>query len=139
MAMWWIYALISAIFAALTAIFVKVGVKNMDADLATAIRTVIILIITWGIVFIKGTAKNISSLSSQNWWFLILSGVATGLSWLFYFRAIQIGKVSQVALIDKLSVALVLIFAVLFLDEALTPKILLGAAFIIGGTLVIIS
>ncbi len=137
--MWWIYALLSAAFAAFTAIFAKVGVKNMDADLATAIRTSIILILTWGIVFVKGTAKTISALSSQNWWFLILSGVATGLSWLFYFRAIQIGKVSQVALIDKLSVALVLVFAVLFLGEALTAKVLLGAALIIGGTLVIIS
>lgn len=126
--MWWIYALLSALFAALTAIFVKLGVKNMDSDLATAIRTVIILIITWGIVLLKGTAKTISSLSPQNWWFLLLSGMATGLSWLFYFRAIQIGKVSQVALIDKLSVALVLIFAALFLGEALTPKILLGAS-----------
>jgi len=137
--MWWIYALLSAVFAALTAIFVKVGVKNMDADLATAIRTVIVLLLTWGIVLMKGTAKTIPTLNSQNWWFLILSGIATGLSWLFYFRAIQIGKVSQVALIDKLSVALVLVFAALFLGEALTPKVLLGAALIIGGTLVIIS
>ena len=137
--MWWIYALLSAVFAALTAIFVKVGVKNMDSDLATAIRTVIILIITWGIVLLKGTVKTMPTMSPQNWWFLILSGVATGLSWLFYFRAIQIGKVSQVAVIDKLSVALVLVFAVLFLGESLTPKVLLGAALIIGGTLIIIS
>lgn len=137
--MWWIYALLSAIFAALTAIFVKVGVKNMDSDLATAIRTVIILIITWGIVLLKGTVKTMPAMSPQNWWFLIMSGVATGLSWLFYFRAIQIGKVSQVAVIDKLSVALVLVFAVLFLGESLTPKVLLGAALIIGGTLIIIS
>jgi len=136
--MWWIYALLSAFFAALTAIFVKVGVKDMDADLATAIRTVVILLITWGIVFFKGTTKSIETLSSQNWQFLILSGIATGLSWLFYFRAIQIGKVSQVALIDKLSVALILVFAVLFLGETLTLKILLGAAFIIIGTFIII-
>jgi transporter family protein len=136
--MWWIYALLSAFFAALTAIFVKIGVKDMDSDLATAIRTVIILLITWGIVFFKGTAKGIENLSSQNWQFLILSGIATGLSWLFYFRAIQIGKVSEVALIDKLSVALVLIFAAVFLGEVLTVKILLGAALIIVGTLVII-
>ena len=131
--------MLSAVFAALTAIFVKVGVKNMDSDLATAIRTVIILIITWGIVLLKGTVKTMPTMSPQNWWFLILSGVATGLSWLFYFRAIQIGKVSQVAVIDKLSVALVLVFAVLFLGESLTPKVLLGAALIIGGTLIIIS
>lgn len=137
--MWWTYALLSAVFAALTAIFVKLGVKEMDTDLATAIRTVIILAITWGIVFVKGAAKTIPDLSPQNWWFLVLSGVATGLSWLFYFRAIQIGKVSQVALVDKLSVAMVLVFAAMFLGEQLSPRVLLGAALIIGGTLVIIA
>lgn len=137
--MWWTYALLSAVFAALTAIFVKLGVKEMNTDLATAIRTVIILAITWGIVFVKGTAKTIPDLSPQNWWFLVLSGVATGLSWLFYFRAIQIGKVSQVALVDKLSVAIVLVFAALFLGEQLSPRVLLGAALIISGTLVIIA
>lgn len=136
--MWWIYALLSAIFAALTAIFVKVGIKNMDSDLATAIRTVIILFITWGMVFFKGTFKGIHALNAQNWGFLILSGIATGLSWLFYFRALQLGKVSQVALIDKLSVAIILVFAVLFLGETLTPKILIGAALIIAGTFVIV-
>lgn len=137
--MWWTYALLSALFAALTAIFVKIGVKNMDSDLATAIRTVVILVLTWGIVFFKGTLKTIPTLSNQNWIFLILSGVATGLSWLFYFRAIQIGEVSKVALVDKLSVALVLVFAAVFLGEVLSPKILLGAILIISGTLVVIS
>lgn len=137
--MWWIYALLSAFFAALTAIFVKLGVSNMDSDLATAIRTLIVLIITWCIVFMKGSIKTISGMSPQNWWFLVLSGVATGLSWLFYFRAIQLGKVSQVALIDKLSVVFVLLFSAIFLKEYLTPKVLLGAALIICGTLVIIK
>lgn len=136
--MWWIYALFSAFFAAMTAIFVKLGVKDMDSDLATAIRTVVILIITWGIVLYKGVPKNLGLLSSQNWMFLILSGIATGLSWLFYFRAIQIGKVSQVAPIDKLSLALVLLFSVLFLGEVLTLKILVGALLIIAGSLVLI-
>lgn len=136
--MWWIYALFSAFFAAMTAIFVKLGVKDMDSDLATAIRTVVILIITWGIVLYKGVLKNLGLLSSQNWMFLILSGIATGLSWLFYFRAIQIGKVSQVAPIDKLSLALVLLFSVLFLGEVLTLKILVGALLIIAGSLVLI-
>lgn len=136
--MWWIYALLSALFAALTAIFVKIGVKNMDSDLATAIRTVVVLLLAWGIVFFKGTFKEICNLSHLNWKFLILSGIATGLSWLFYFRAIQIGKVSQVALVDKFSVALVLIFAVLFLGESLSPKILIGATLIIVGSIVII-
>ena len=137
--MWIVYALLSAFFAALTAIFVKLGVKNMDADLATAIRTVVILVITWGIVAFKGSVKTMPELSPLNWMFLILSGVATGLSWLFYFRAIQIGKVSEVALIDKLSAALVMLFAVLFLGEMISPKTLLGAGMIIGGTLIVIS
>jgi transporter family protein len=136
--MWWIYALLSAFFAALTAIFVKLGVKDMDSDLATAIRTVVILIITWGIVLYKGMPKNLALLSNQNWLFLVLSGIATGLSWLFYFRAIQIGKVSQVAPIDKLSLALVLLFSVLFLGESLTLKIVVGALLIIAGSLVLI-
>ena len=136
--MWWIYALLSALFAALTAIFVKLGVEKMDSDLATAIRTVVILLITWAIVFFKGVVTTIPVLSSKNWLFLILSGIATGLSWLFYFRAIQLGKVSQVAPIDKLSLSLVLIFSVIFLGETLTPKVILGASLIIAGTFVII-
>lgn len=137
--MWWIYALLSAVFAALTAIFVKLGVKNIDPDLATAIRTIIILFLSWGMVFYKGIAKTFPALSTNNWFFLILSGLATGLSWIFYFRAIQVGKVSQVALVDKLSVALVIIFAALFLGEHLTPKVLLGASLIIAGTIVMIA
>ena len=137
--MWWTYALLSAVFAALTAVFVKLGVKEIDADLATAIRTVIILVITWGIVIIKGVDKTLSTLSPQNWFFLMLSGLATGLSWLFYFRAMQMGQASQVALVDKLSVALVLVFSFLFLGESLSPKVLLGAALIMAGTFTIIS
>src|SRR3569833_1914959 len=95
--MWWIYALLSALFAALTAIFAKVGIKGMDSDLATAIRTVVILVIAWGIALFKGSAENIGGLSKTNWLFLALSGCATGLSWIFYFKALQLGKVSQVA------------------------------------------
>jgi transporter family protein len=136
--MWWIYALLSALFAAITAIFVKMGVKKMDADLGTAIRTIVILIITWGIVFAKGSSKTINTLSYQNWLFLVLSGIATGMSWLFYFRAIQIGNVSQVAPIDKLSIVLVLIFSVVFLGETMTPQIAIGALLIILGVIVII-
>lgn len=136
--MWWIYAILSAVFAALTAIFVKIGVSKMDADLGTAIRTVVILIVTWGIVFAKGAFKTIDSLSYQNWLFLILSGVATGLSWLFYFRAIQLGQVSQVAPIDKLSIVLVLVFSVIFLGETFTPQIGIGASLIVLGVIVII-
>lgn len=136
--MWWIYALLSAFFAALTAVFAKVGIKGVDSDLATAIRTVVILIIAWMIALAKGSLTTINTLSKQNFLFLGLSGVATGLSWIFYFKALQIGKVSQVAPVDKLSVALAIIISVLFLGEALTWKTASGAGLIIAGTLVLI-
>jgi bacterial/archaeal transporter family protein len=136
--MWWIYALLSAFFAALTAVFAKVGMKGVDSDLATAIRTVVILAIAWTIAFVKGSAITITTLSRQNFLFLGLSGIATGLSWIFYFRALQIGKVSQVAPVDKLSVALAIIISVLFLGEALTWKTAVGAVLIIAGTLILI-
>ena len=136
--MWWIYALLSAFFAALTAIFAKVGIKGVDSDLATAIRTVVILVIAWLIAFARGGVTTISTLTRQNYLFLGLSGVATGLSWIFYFKALQIGKVSQVAPVDKLSVALAILLAVLFLGEVLTWKNAIGAVLIIAGTLVLI-
>ena len=136
--MWWIYALLSALFASLVAIFAKVGMKGVDSDLATAIRTVIILLIVWGIVLAKGAANQASSLTKQNWLFLVLSGCATGLSWLFYFRALQLGEVSKVAPIDKLSVALAIVISVIFLHEKLTWQEVAGAVLIIGGTLLLI-
>ena len=136
--MWWIYALLSALFAALTAIFAKVGIKGVDTDLATAIRTIVILIIAWGIAFFRGGAATIDTLTKQNMIFLCLSGIATGLSWIFYFKALQLGKVSQVAPVDKLSVALAIIFSAIFLGEVLTPKIAIGALLIIAGTIVLI-
>jgi transporter family protein len=136
--MWWLYALLSAVFAALTAIFAKVGIKGVDTDLATAIRTVVILFIAWGIAFARGGTQTMHTLSERNLVFLTLSGIATGLSWIFYFKALELGKVSQVAVVDKLSVALVIIFAVLFLGEAMTPKILIGASLIIAGTFVLV-
>ncbi|MEO6904329.1 MAG: EamA family transporter [Bacteroidia bacterium] len=136
--MWWIYALLSAFFAALTAIFAKVGVKNVNSDLATAIRTVVILIIAWGIVFFRGAAGGIHMLTKNNLIFLCLSGVATGLSWIFYFKALQLGNVSQVAPVDKLSVAIAIIFSILFLGEALTVKMAIGALLIIAGTITLI-
>jgi transporter family protein len=136
--MWWIYALLSAFFAALTAIFAKVGIKGVDTDLATAIRTVVILILAWGIAIFRGGTGTINTLSKQNIIFLCLSGVATGLSWIFYFKALQIGKVSQVAPVDKMSVAIAIILAVIFLGEPLTVKTAIGALLIIGGTLVLI-
>ena len=136
--MWWIYALLSALFAALTAIFAKVGIKNVDTDLATAIRTVVILFIAWGIAFFRGGTGTILTLSKQNLVFLCLSGIATGLSWIFYFKALQLGKISQVAPVDKLSVALAIILSVIFLGESLSLKNIIGALLIIGGTLVLI-
>ena len=136
--MWWIFALLSAFFAALTAIFAKVGIKGVDTDLATAIRTIVILVIAWAIAFIRGGTSTISALSRQNILFLCLSGIATGLSWVFYFKALQLGKVSQVAPVDKLSVALAIVLSVIFLGETLTVKNLLGALLIIGGTFVLI-
>ncbi|MCT3639671.1 MULTISPECIES: EamA family transporter [Bacteroidota] len=136
--MWWIYALLSALFASLTAIFAKVGIKGVNSDLATAIRTIVILMVAWGIVFARKEAKGITDLSKQNILFLVISGVATGLSWIFYFKALQLGKVSQVAPIDKLSVALTIILSVLFLGEALTLKTAVGAVLIVAGTIVLI-
>lgn len=136
--MWWIYALISAVFASLTAIFAKIGVKGIDTDLATAIRTVVILILIWSIVLFKNVAGDMHKFTKQNWVFLILSGCATGLSWLFYFKALQAGKVSQVAPVDKLSTALTIILAVIFLKETLSIKDVIGAVLIVAGTFVLI-
>ncbi|MFP5041673.1 EamA family transporter [Parasediminibacterium sp. JCM 36343] len=136
--MWWIYALLSALFASLTAIFAKIGITGVNSNLATAIRTIIILIVAWGIVLAKGEEKGIASLSKQNLIFLVISGIATGLSWIFYFKALQIGKVSQVAPVDKLSVALTIALSVLFLGETLTIKTAIGAVLIIAGTVVLI-
>ncbi|MFB6456985.1 EamA family transporter [Chitinophaga sp. Hz27] len=136
--MWWIYALLSAFFAALTAIFAKIGVSDISSNLATAIRTVVILFVAWGIVLARGEYKGTGSISRHSLIFLVLSGVATGLSWIFYFRAIQIGKVSQVAPVDKLSVALTIILSAVFLHESITWKTAVGAGLIIAGTLVLI-
>jgi len=136
--MWWVYALFSALFAAFTAILAKIGIKGINSDLATAIRTVFILVIAWGIVFTRKEVTGITSLTRTNWIFLALSGVATGLSWIFYFKALQMGKVSQVAPVDKLSVAIAIILSAVILHEVITWKIAVGASLIIGGTIVLI-
>lgn len=136
--MWWIYALLSALFAALTAIFAKVGIENVNTNLATAIRTAVILVIAWAIVFARSEQKGLATLSKHNLLFLVISGIATGLSWVFYFKALQVGKVSQVAPVDKLSVALTIILSVVFLKEVLTVKMIAGALLIIAGTIVLI-
>ncbi|MBO0933255.1 EamA family transporter [Fibrella aquatilis] len=142
--MWLFYALLSAVFASLTAILAKVGIKNVDSNLATAVRTVVVMLLAWGIVLFRksasglGFSAQLSALSGTNWTFLVLSGVATGLSWLCYFKALQLGNVSQVAPVDKLSLALTILLSVVFLGEVLTWKIALGAVLIVGGTLVLI-
>ncbi|HKH62282.1 MAG TPA: EamA family transporter [Flavitalea sp.] len=137
--MWWIFALLSAFFASLTAIFAKLGVKNVDSDLATAIRTSVVLILAWGIAFFKGTTATLTVLSQKNLLFLIISGVATGLSWIFYFKALQIANVSKVAPIDKLSVALTVVLSAIFLHESITIKTGIGVLLIVSGVFMIIK
>src|SRR6185503_10573793 len=132
---WLAYALLSAVFAALTAIFAKAGLKDVNSDLATAVRTAVVLLITWGIVLYRGHAKEVTGLSRNNWIFLILSAVATGLSWLFYYRALQLGKVSEVSVIDKGSIVFTILLSFLFLREPLTPRIVIAALLIFTGML----
>lgn len=136
--MWKIYALLSALFAALTAIFAKVGVKDINSDLATAIRTTVILMLTWGIVIFGSHINEMKDVSRSTWLFLIISGLSTGLSWLFYFKAIQLGNVSRVAPIDKLSVVITMLLAFLFLHEQPLFKVILGALLIAAGSIFMI-
>jgi len=134
---WIIPAFISAIFAALTSILAKIGIKDVNSNLATAIRTVVILVFAWGIVFAQGAYKELGHLSKTTLLFLGLSGIATGLSWLFYFRALQIGEASKVVPIDKLSLVLTIIMAALFLKEKINALTLLGAGLMTIGTIII--
>lgn len=136
--MWKYYALLSAFFAALTAIFVKIGVKDINSDLATAIRTLVILFITWGIVLTGNHGSGIKNITGHTWLFLVLSGVATGLSWLFYFKALQTGDVSRVAPIDKLSVVITIFLSFLLLKEPVNAKVIIGALLITGGSIVML-
>ena len=136
--MWKYYALLSALFAALTAVFAKVGVKKINSDLATAIRTSVILFITWGIVFAGNHTAEVKGISGHTWIFLILSGAATGLSWLFYFKALQVGDVSRVAPIDKLSVVITICLSFLFLKEPVSLRVIIGALLITGGSIVML-
>lgn len=135
---WWGYALLSAFFAALTTIFAKIGVDQISSNLATAIRTAVILVMTWGIVAVTGEINGLGSVPRNVWLFLVLSAIATGLSWLFYFKGLQVGLASYVAPIDKTSVAMVLVLAVIFLHEPLTWKGVVGTLLILAGTLVFI-
>lgn len=136
--MWKYYALLSAIFAALTAVLAKVGVKDINGNLATAIRTSVVLFLAWGIVFFSGHLKDVKELSKVNLVFLILSGLATGLSWIFYFKALETGDVSKVAPIDKLSIVFVMVLAFIFLKEPIDIKIIAGGTLILAGTIVLI-
>lgn len=134
--MWKYYALLSALFFSLTAIFAKIGVKDINSNLATAIRTTFILILTWGIVMFSGRLDEIKEISRHTWCFLLLSGLATGLSWLFYFKALQVGDVSRVAPIDKLSVVITILLAFLLLKEPVNIKVIIGALLITAGSIV---
>ncbi len=135
---WRISALLAAFFAAVTALLAKAGVRNIDSNLATAIRTAVILPLAWGIVLFTGAGGQLRQVGAQNWLFLVLSGLATGFSWLFYFRALQLGSVSKVAPIDKLSVAITILLAILFLHEPADPKVILGGLLITAGSLVLL-
>lgn len=134
--MWFVFALMSAIFAAFTSILAKIGIEGVNSNLATAIRTAVVLVMAWGMVFITDTAGGIAQISRKSWLFLILSGLATGVSWLCYYKALQMGEASKVVPVDKLSVVFTLVFAFLFLHEKFTSKTLIGCTLIAIGTLV---
>lgn len=136
--MWFVFALLSAVFAALTSILAKIGIEGVASNLATAIRTVVVLVMSWGMVFLTNTQGGITGISRKSWLFLILSGLATGASWLCYYRALQIGDAPKVVPIDKLSVVITLVLAFVFLHEQFTVKSLLGCALIGAGTLLMV-
>lgn len=136
--MWFWFALLSAVFAALTSILAKVGIEGVNSNLATAIRTVVVVIMAWGMVFMTNTQNGLSQISRKSWLFLILSGLATGASWLCYYRALQIGEASKVVPIDKLSVVITLILAFVFLHEQFTAKSFIGSVLITAGTLIMV-
>ena len=136
--MWFVLALGSAVFAALTSILAKVGIDGVNSNLATAIRTAVVLVMAWGMVFLTDAQGGISGISRKSWLFLILSGLATGASWLCYYRALQIGEASKVVPVDKLSVVITLVLAFAFLHEKFTWKSIAGAVLITGGTLLMV-
>jgi bacterial/archaeal transporter family protein len=136
--MWWTYAILSAVFAALTAILAKVGVKGIDSNVATAVRTSVVLVLAWGVVALQGNLGAVAAIPRGSMLFLVLSAAATGASWLFYFKALQLGPASLVSAVDKSSLALTIILAALFLGEVLTLKTAIGCTLIIAGTAVIV-
>ena len=133
--MWMIFALLSAVFAALTSILAKIGIENVNSNLATAVRTVVVVIMAWGMVFLTNTQSGITEISRKSWLFLILSGLATGASWMCYYKALQMGDASKVVPIDKLSVVITLVLAFVFLHEQFTMKSLVGCILIAAGTM----
>ena len=136
--MWLIMAIGSAVFAALTSILAKIGIQGVNSHLATAIRTVVVVAMSWGMVFLTGAQKGLGQISEKSWLFLILSGLATGASWLCYYKALQLGEVSKVVPIDKMSVVITLVLAFVFLHEQFTAKSLIGAILLTAGTLVMV-
>ena len=136
--MWTIFAILSAIFAALTSILAKIGIEGVNSNLATAVRTIVVVLMAWFMVFITGNQNGIVDISKKSWIFLILSGLATGASWLCYYKALQLGEVSKVVPIDKLSIVITIILAFIFLGEQITLKTLIGCCLIIAGTFVMI-
>ena len=136
--MWAIFAILSAIFAALTSILAKVGIEGVNSNLATAIRTIVVVLMAWFMVFVTGNQNGIVDISKKSWLFLILSGLATGASWLCYYKALQLGEVSKVVPIDKLSIVITIILAFIFLGEQITLKTLIGCCLIVAGTFVMI-
>ena len=137
--MWFLLALLSSVFAAATSILAKVGIDRVNSTLATAIRTAVVLVMSWGMVFLTGAQADIGGINRRSWLFLVLSGLATGASWLCYYRALQLGRVSQVAPIDKLSIVITLILAFVLLKEPASPRAVFGAALITAGTLLMIA
>lgn len=136
--MWFVFALLSAVFAALTSILAKVGIEGVNSNLATAIRTVVVVVMAWGMVFLTNAQNGIAQIGKKSWIFLILSGLATGASWLCYYRALQLGQASKVVPIDKLSVVITLVLAFVFLHEDFTMKSLIGCVLIGAGTLIMV-
>lgn len=136
--MWFVFALLSAVFAALTSILAKVGIDGVNSNLATAIRTMVVVVMAWGMVFLTNAQSGVSEISKKSWLFLVLSGLATGASWLCYYRALQIGEASKVVPVDKLSVIITLVLAFVFLHETFTMKSLIGCVLIGAGTLLMV-
>lgn len=137
--MWLLFAILSSIFAALTSILAKVGIEGVNSNLATAIRTIVVLVMAWGMVFLTNAQTGLNEISRKSWVFLILSGLATGASWLCYYKALQMGEASKVVPIDKLSVVITMILAFIFLHEKFTPKSIVGCVLIAAGTLLMIK